>query len=358
MKKQGYKVAVVGATGAVGNVMISLLESRSFPVDEIVLLASGRSTGRTLRFKGEDHPVKELTESSFEGVDIGLFSPGGSVSAQFAPVAAAAGCIVIDNTAHFRMDPDVPLVVPEVNPEAIAGYKTKNIIANPNCSTIQMVVVLKPIHDAATIKRVVVSTYQSVSGTGKDAIEEMLVQSREISSAVQWTKDYNLDTLREALKPFRTVPTNVYPHRIAFECLPHIDVFLENGYSKEEMKMVWETQKILDPSIRVTATAVRVPTFFGHSESVNIETEKKIGSEEAREILKHAPGVKVVDDPPCNQYPLTALAGGEDVTLVGRIRDDDTIPNGLNVWVVSDNIVKGAALNAVQIAEILIDRYL
>ncbi len=358
MKKQGYSVAVVGATGAVGNVMISLLESRSFPISEIVLLASGRSTGRTLRFKGEDHPVKELTESSFEGVDIGLFSPGGSVSAQFAPIAAEAGCVVIDNTAHFRMDPDVPLVVPEVNPEAIAGYKTRNIIANPNCSTIQMVVVLKPIHDAATIKRVVVSTYQSVSGTGKDAIEEMLVQSRDISSAVQWTKDYNLDTLREALKPFRTVETNVYPHRIAFECLPHIDVFLENGYSKEEMKMVWETQKILDPSIRLTATAVRVPTFFGHSESVNIETEKKLGSEEARELLKRAPGVLVVDDPPCNQYPLTALAGGEEVTLVGRIREDDTIPNGLNVWVVSDNIVKGAALNAVQIAEILVERYL
>ncbi len=358
MKTQGYRVAVVGATGAVGNMMIDLLEKRSFPVKEILLLASGRSAGRTLRFRGEDHPVQELTESSFEGVDIGLFSPGGAVSAKFAPVAAAAGCIVIDNTAHFRMDPEVPLVVPEVNPGAIAGYKAKNIIANPNCSTIQMVVALKPLHDAATIKRIVVSTYQSVSGTGKDAIEEMLDQSRAISSAVLWTKDQGLDTLREALKPYRTVATNVYPHRIAFECLPHIDVFLENGYSREEMKMVWETHKILDPSIRVTATAVRVPTFFGHSESVNIETEKKITREEARELLEHAPGVQVVDDPSCNEYPLTALAGGEDLTLVGRIREDETIPNGLNLWVVSDNIVKGAALNAIQIAETLVDRYL
>ncbi|MGB6066055.1 MAG: aspartate-semialdehyde dehydrogenase [Desulfomonilaceae bacterium] len=358
MKMQGYRVAVVGATGAVGNMMIGLLEKRSFPVKEILLLASGRSTGRTLRFRGKDHPVQELTESSFEGVDIGLFSPGGAVSAKFAPVAAAAGCIVIDNTAHFRMDPEVPLVVPEVNPGAIAGYKAKNIIANPNCSTIQMVVALKPLHDAVTIKRIVVSTYQSVSGTGKDAIEEMLVQSREISSAVRWTKDQGLDTLREALKPYRTVTTNVYPHRIAFECLPHIDVFMENGYSREEMKMVWETHKILDPAIRVTATAVRVPTFFGHSESVNIETEKKITREEALELMKHAPGVQVIDDPSRNEYPLTALAGGEDLTFVGRIREDDTIPNGLNLWVVSDNIVKGAALNAIQIAETLVDRYL
>ncbi len=358
MKMQGYRVAVVGATGAVGNMMIGLLEKRSFPVKEILLLASGRSTGRTLRFRGKDHPVQELTESSFEGVDIGLFSPGGAVSAKFAPAAAAAGCIVIDNTAHFRMDPEVPLVVPEVNPGAIAGYKAKNIIANPNCSTIQMVVALKPLHDAVTIKRIVVSTYQSVSGTGKDAIEEMLDQSREISSAVRWTRDQGLDTLREALKPYRTVTTSVYPHRVAFECLPHIDVFMENGYSREEMKMVWETHKILDPAIRVTATAVRVPTFFGHSESVNIETEKKITREGARELLKHAPGVKVIDDPSRNEYPLTALAGGEDLTFVGRIREDDTVPNGLNLWVVSDNIVKGAALNAIQIAETLVDRYL
>lgn len=358
MKKDGYKVAVVGATGAVGNMMINVLEKRAFPVSEIVLLASGRSSGRTLKFKGKDYPVQELTESSFKGVEIGLFSAGGSISAKFAPIAAEAGCIVIDNTAHFRMDPEVPLVVPEVNPEAIAGYKKKNIIANPNCSTIQMVVVLKPIHDVAKIRRVVVSTYQSVSGTGKDALEEMLFQSREMANAIQWTKEDSLDKLWEGLKPFKTMQTNVYPHRIAFECLPHIDVFLENDYTKEEMKMKWETGKILDPAIKVTATTIRVPTFFGHSESVNVETEKKLTSKEAREILSNAPGVKVWDNPAKNQYPLTALAAGEDFTMVGRIREDESIPNGLNMWIVSDNILKGAALNAVQIAEILIEKYL
>lgn len=358
MKKDGYKVAVVGATGAVGNMMISVLERRSFPVKDIVLLASGRSSGRTLRFSGEEHPVLELKESSFEGVDIGLFSAGGSISAKFAPVAARAGCVVVDNTAHFRMDPEVPLVVPEVNPEQIANYTVKNIIANPNCSTIQMLVALKPIHDAATIKRIVVSTYQSVSGTGKDALEEMLVQSREISNKLDWNKNTGLNKLWEGLKPFRKVETNVYPHRIAFECLPHIDVFLPNNYTKEEMKMVWETGKILDPKIKVTATAVRVPTFFGHSESVNIETEKKLSAQEARDLLRNAPGVKVLDDPSKNEYPLTALAMGEDFTLVGRIREDESIDKGLNLWIVSDNILKGAALNAVQIAEILIKRYL
>jgi aspartate-semialdehyde dehydrogenase len=358
MKKDGYKVAVVGATGAVGNMMIRVLERRSFPVREIVLLASGRSSGRTLRFAGKEYPVQELTDKSFDGVDIGLFSAGGSISERFAPIAADAGCVVVDNTAHFRMDPDVPLVVPEVNPEAIAGYTKKNIIANPNCSTIQMVVVLKPIHDEATIKRVVVSTYQSVSGTGKEAIEEMLVQSRQIAEAAQWARDDGLDKLHEMLRPFRTVTTEVYPHRIAYECLPHIDVFLENSYTKEEMKMVWETAKILDPAIRLTATTVRVPTFFGHSESVNIETEKKITAERAREVLEAAPGVQVLDDPSSKCYPLTALAAGEDDTFVGRIREDHSVDNGLNLWVVSDNILKGAALNAVQIAEVLVDRYL
>jgi aspartate-semialdehyde dehydrogenase len=358
MKKDGYKVAVVGATGAVGNMMIRVLEHREFPVSEIVLLASGRSTGRTLTFKGKEYPVQELKETSFDGVDIGLFSAGGSISAKFAPAAAHAGCIVVDNTAHFRMDPQVPLVVPEVNPEAIAGYPTKNIIANPNCSTIQMLVVLKPLHDAATIKRIVVSTYQSVSGTGKDAIEEMLFQSREIANAVKWEKDDGLDKLRAGLLPFRSMKTSVYPHRIGFECLPHIDVFLENDYTKEEMKMVWETGKILDPSIRVTATTVRVPTFFGHSESVNLETEKKLTAAQARDILSRAPGVQVFDDPSKNKYPLTALAGGEEFTMVGRIREDESIPSGLNLWIVSDNIMKGAALNAVQIAEILIRDYL
>jgi len=358
MKKDGYRVAVVGATGAVGNMMINVLERRSFPVKEIVLLASGRSAGRTLKFNGKDHPVQELTNASFEGVEIGLFSAGGSISAEFAPIAAQAGCVVIDNTAHFRMDPDVPLVVPEVNPDAVSEYTTKNIIANPNCSTIQMLLALKPLHDEGTIKRVVVSTYQAVSGTGKDALEEMLVQAREISSSIQWTKDDGLDKLWSGLRLFRTMDTSVYPHRIAFECLPHIDVFLENDYSKEEMKMVWETNKILDPSIKLTATTVRVPTFFGHSESINVETAKKITRERARELLSQAPGVKVLDDPAKNQYPLTALAAGEDFTLVGRIREDESIANGLNLWVVSDNILKGAALNAVQIAEILVDKYL
>ena len=358
MKKERYRVAVVGATGAVGNMMISVLERRSFPVSEIVLLASGRSEGKTLKFRGEDHPVRELTDSSFEGVDIGLFSAGGSVSGRFAPIAAQSGCVVIDNTSHFRMDPEVPLVVPEVNPDAIAGYFTKNIIANPNCSTIQMVVVLKPIHDEAKIKRVVVSTYQSVSGTGKDALEEMLIQSRDMSTSIEWTKNDSLAQLCQGLEPFKTVATKVYPHRIAFECIPHIDVFLENGSTKEEMKMVWETGKILDPSIRLTATTVRVPTFLGHSESINVETETKITPQKARELLRAAPGVKVLDDPSKNKYPLTALAAGEDYTLVGRIREDDSVANGLNLWVVSDNILKGAALNAVQIAEILIERYL
>ena len=358
MKKDGYKVAVVGATGAVGNMMVSVLERRSFPVREIVLLASGRSTGRTLKFKGKNYPIQELTENSFGGVDIGLFSAGGSISAKFAPIAAAAGCIVIDNTAHFRMDPDVPLVVPEVNPAAIAQYKKKNVIANPNCSTIQMMVVLKPLHDAGNIKRVVVSTYQSVSGTGKDALEEMLLQSREIATCVNWCKEDGLDKLWQALSPFKTTTTKVYPHRIGFECLPHIDVFLENDYTKEEMKMVWETGKILDPAIRLTATTVRVPTFFGHSESINVETEKKITADKARELLAKAAGVKVLDDPSKNVYPLTALAAGEDDTLVGRIREDESIENGLNLWVVSDNILKGAALNAVQIAEILVSRYI
>jgi aspartate-semialdehyde dehydrogenase len=358
MKKEGYSVAVVGATGAVGNQMLNVLERRDFPVRELKLLASGRSAGKTLLFKGTPYPVHELTEGSFDGVEIGLFSAGGSISAKFAPAAAAAGCVVVDNTAHFRMDPDVPLVVPEVNPEAVAGYPVKNIIANPNCSTIQMVLALKPLHDAARIRRIVVSTYQSVSGTGKEAIEEMLLESREIANAVQWTRDDGVDKLWEFLGPFRTMKTEVYPHRIAFECLPHIDVFLESGYTKEEMKMVWETGKILDPSIKVTATTVRVPTFFGHSESVNIETEKPLAPEEARELLRAFPGVKVWDDPSKNVYPLTALAGGEFDTLVGRIRKDESVPHGLNLWIVSDNILKGAALNAVQIAEILIEKYL
>jgi aspartate-semialdehyde dehydrogenase len=335
-----YNVAVVGATGAVGNEMIATLEQRKFPVKKLTLLASARSVGKTLTYKGEEIPVDELTEDSFKGIDIGLFSPGGSVSAKFAPIAAAAGCVVIDNTAAFRMDPDVPLVVPEVNAHAVADYKKKGIIANPNCSTIQMVVVLKPLHDAARIKRVVVSTYQAVSGTGKKAIDELEQQILAIYNG-------------------KEVVNKVYPYQIAFNCLPHIDVFLENGYTKEEMKMVNETKKILeDNGIQVTATTVRVPVFFGHSESVNIEFEKAISPDEARKILEKAPGVKVVDDPSKKKYPLAIHAAGKDDTFVGRIRTDESIPNGLNLWIVADNIRKGAALNAVQIAEVLIGKYL
>ncbi|MHB8828167.1 MAG: aspartate-semialdehyde dehydrogenase [Syntrophales bacterium] len=335
-----YNVAVVGATGAVGNEMIKVLEQRNFPVKKLTLLASNRSMGKELTFHGKSIPVEVLTEDSFNGIEIGLFSAGGSVSEKFAPLAAAAGCVVIDNTSAFRMVPEIPLVVPEVNPEAIALYKNRGIIANPNCSTIQMVVALKPIHDAAGIKRIVVSTYQAVSGTGKKAIEELSLQT-------------------QALMSFKEPVVKVYPHRIAFNCLPHIDVFLDNGYTKEEMKMVNETKKILnDQSIRVTATAVRVPVFYSHSESVNIETEKKLTAGQVRELLSRAPGVIVTDNPAFNEYPLAIDAAGKDETFVGRIREDESIPNGINLWVVSDNIRKGAALNAVQIAEILSSKYL
>jgi aspartate-semialdehyde dehydrogenase len=320
--------------------MIKTLEQRNFPVGKLKLLASERSIGKDLEFKGKLIPVEVLNEDSFEGIQIGLFSAGGSVSEKYAPIAAKAGCIVIDNTSAFRMVPDIPLVVPEVNPEAIAQYKTKGIIANPNCSTIQMVVALKPIHDVAKIKRIVVSTYQAVSGTGKKAIEELSLQTRALMSG------------KEAV-------VKVYPHRIAFNCLPQIDVFIENGYTKEEMKMVNETKKIFnDDSIGVTATTVRVPVFYGHSESVNIETEKKITPQEVRDLLAKAPGVRVVDDPSKREYPLAIDAAGGDDTLVGRIREDESIPNGINMWVVADNIRKGAALNAVQIAEILIKEYI
>lgn len=340
MKKAKYNVVVAGATGAVGNEMVSILEERNFPVDRLKLLASTRGAGSKIEFKGKEYTVEVMDENSFAGMDIGLFSPGGSVSQKFAPIAGKAGCVVIDNTSAFRMDPEVPLVVPEVNAHAIANYHKKNIIANPNCSTIQMVVVLKPIHDVARIKRVVVSTYQSVSGTGRRAIKELESQVLAI---------YNQQEIKK----------EVYPHQIAFNCLPHIDVFLENGYTKEEMKMVNETKKIMeDDSIRVTATTVRVPVFYGHSESVNIETEKKITAQEVREILAKAPGVVVVDDPAKAEYPLAIHAAGKDETFVGRIREDESIPNGINMWIVADNIRKGAALNAVQIAEILIQKYL
>lgn len=337
---KNYHVAVVGATGAVGNEMIRILEERRFPVGKLTLLASERSLGKELSFRGKPLPVEVLTENSFPGIEIGLFSAGGSISEKFAPIAARAGCVVIDNTSAFRMVPEIPLVVPEVNPEAIALYRNRGIIANPNCSTIQMVVALKPIHDAVRIKRIVVSTYQAVSGTGKKAIEELSLQTRALLNAQE-------------------PEIKVYPHRIAFNCLPHIDIFLENGYTKEEMKMVDETRKIMnDPGIAVTATTVRVPVFYAHSESVNIETEKKITAAEVRRLLEEAPGVRVVDNPREKQYPLAIDAAGTDEILVGRIREDESIPNGINMWVVADNIRKGAALNAVQIAEILISRYL
>ena len=340
MKKAKYNVAVVGATGAVGNEMVSTLEQRAFPVDHLKLLASPRGAGTKMEFNGKSYKVEVLDENSFKGIDIGLFSAGGSVSQKFAPIAGNAGCVVVDNTSAFRMDPQVPLIVPEVNAHAIAGYPKKNIIANPNCSTIQMVVALKPIHNVARIKRVVVSTYQSVSGTGKRAIKELESQTLAI---------YNQQEIKK----------EVYPHQIAFNCLPHIDVFLDNGYTKEEMKMVNETKKIMeDDSIRVTATTVRVPVFYGHSEAVNIETEKKLTPDEVREILSKAPGVVVIDNPKKSEYPLAIYAAGKDETFVGRIREDESIPNGINMWIVSDNIRKGAALNAVQIAEILIQKYL
>ncbi len=337
---KAFNVAVVGATGAVGNEMIETLEQRKFPVKNLKLLASSRSAGTTLSYKGHDVVVEELKEDSFKDMQIGLFSAGGSVSQKFAPIAAASGCVVIDNTNAFRMEPDIPLVVPEVNAHAIKDYKTRGIIANPNCSTIQMVVVLKPLHDAARIKRVVVSTYQAVSGTGKKAIHE-------------------LESQVLAIYGNKEIPRSVYAHQIAFNCLPHIDVFLDNGYTKEEMKMVNETKKIMeDDSIQVTATTVRVPVFYGHSESVNVEFEKELTPDEARKILSKAPGVIVSDDPKKNIYPLAIYATGKDQTFVGRIRKDESIANGLNMWVVADNIRKGAALNAVQIAEILGEKYL
>jgi aspartate-semialdehyde dehydrogenase len=335
-----YRVAVVGATGAVGQQMVACLEERRFPVAQLFPLASERSLGKKVTFLGKEIQVEVLDQNSFKDIDLALFSAGGSISKEYGPIAAAAGAVVVDNSSAWRMDPDVPLVVPEVNPQDIAQYTTKGIIANPNCSTIQMVVVLQPLHAAAKIKRVVVSTYQAVSGTGQKAVEELAAQVRALFS--------NQEIVRK-----------VYPHRIAFNCFPHIDVFQDNGYTKEEMKMVNETQKIMgDASIRVTATTVRVPVFYGHSESVNIETERKLTAPEAREILARAPGVKLVDDPLKNQYPMPLDAAGQDLTLVGRIREDFSIDNGLNLWVVADNIRKGAATNAVQIAEILTQQYL
>ncbi len=339
MKKKRYNIAVAGATGMVGRELVKILEERKFPVGELHLLASSRSAGEEIWFNNKKIPVTLLDDETFEDMDIGLFSPGAAVSKIFAPRAAAAGCVVVDNTSQFRMDPEVPLVVPEVNPGDIALYPKKNIIANPNCSTIQMVAALKPIHDRFKIKRVVVATYQAVSGAGKDAMEELSGQVRSL---------FNM----------KTPETKVFTRQIAFNCLPHIDVFMDDGSTKEEWKMVEETKKILHSDVKVTATAVRVPVFVGHSEAVNIETERPITVEEAREVLAKAPGVAVVDETSSGTYPTAVEASEEDEVFVGRIRIDPTVENGINMWIVSDNLRKGAALNAVQIAEILIRDYL
>jgi aspartate-semialdehyde dehydrogenase len=331
-----YRVAVVGATGAVGRAMRSILAERDFPVGKLVALATAKSAGMELEYRGQKVVCEELTEDSFEDVDLALFSAGGGTSLKFAQAARDAGCVVVDNSSAWRMDPEVPLVVPEVNPDDVDWHK--GIIANPNCSTIQMVVVLKPLHDEARIRRVVVSTYQAVSGTGVKAVDELLRQSAQIIAG-------------------EAVQADVYPHQIAFNCLPHIDVFLDDGYTKEEHKMVNETQKIMgDESIAVTATCVRVPVQNGHAESVNLQFESPLSVERACDLLASAPGVTLVDDVAQNQYPLPVDASGRDDTFVGRLRSDPTMKNCLNMWIVADNLRKGAALNTVQIAELLVER--
>ena len=333
-KKSAYTVAVVGATGAVGAEMLATLEARTFPVDRLLPFASSKSAGGHVRFRGAEVNVHVLTKDSFRGVDVALFSAGTDVSKEYAPIAAKAGAVVIDNSSAWRMDPRVPLVVPEVNRHDLENHQ--GLIANPNCSTIQMVVALKPLHDHGTITRVVVSTYQSVSGTGKEAMDELAEQCRRLMN-------------------FDDVHPTVYPHQIAFNCLPHIDDFLPSGSTKEEVKMVNETKKILgDPSIGISATTVRVPVFISHAESINVETKKKLSVQEARAILSTAPGVQLYDDPSRRLYPLQIDAVGTDAVFVGRIREDESIPNGLNLWVVADNLRKGAALNAVQIAEAVV----
>ena len=336
-----FDVAVVGATGAVGEAMISILEGRDFPVDNLYPLASRRSAGSSVRFRGRRHTVGDLDDFDFSKAQIGLFSAGASVSAHYAPWAGEAGCVVIDNSSQFRYESDVPLVVPEVNPDAIEGYTHRNIIANPNCSTIQMVVALKPIHAAVGIERINVATYQAVSGTGKEAIEELAGQTA-------------------ALLNGKPVDTTVYPKQIAFNALPHIDIFMDNGYTKEEMKMVWETRKIMeDDAIQVNPTTVRIPVFYGHSEAVHVETREKLGADEAREILAEAPGVVVMDERADGGYPTAVTeSAGADAVFVGRIREDISHPRGLDMWVVSDNVRKGAALNSVQIAEMLVKDHL
>jgi aspartate-semialdehyde dehydrogenase len=341
-QKPGYGVCVLGATGLVGETLIRVLQERDFPVAELFPLASNRSLGKRVEFRGRHIPVIDVATFDFSRARIGLFSAGGEVSREYAPKAAAAGCIVIDNTSEFRYDDDIPLVVPEVNPQAIAGYQARNIIANPNCSTIQMVVALKPLHDAAGITRINVATYQSVSGAGKEAVDELAAQTTALMSG------------REPPAP------QVIAKRIAFNAVPQIDKFLDNGYTKEEMKMYWETRKILgDPDILVNATAVRVPVFFGHSEAVHLETRRKLTAGEARELLRKAPGVEVLDEPRPGGYPTAAIeAANRDTVYVGRIREDISHERGLNLWIVSDNIRKGAATNSVQIAEILVREHI
>lgn len=333
----GYRIAIVGATGNVGREVLSILAERDFPADDVVALASRRSQGTEVSFGDKTLKVKALDNYDFSNTDIAIMSAGGSLSTEWAPKIGAAGCIVIDNSSAFRYDPDVPLIVPEVNADDVVGFSKKNIIANPNCSTAQLVVALKPLHDKATIKRVVVSTYQSVSGAGKEAMEELFNQSRAVFVA---------DPI-EAQK---------FTKRIAFNCIPHIDVFMDSGETKEEWKITAETKKMLDPNIKVTATAVRVPVFVSHSEAVNIEFENEISADEAREILRQSPGCLVVDKREDGGYVTPYEAAGEDATYISRIREDSTIDNGLNMWVVSDNLRKGAALNTVQIAELLLNR--
>jgi aspartate-semialdehyde dehydrogenase len=331
----GYRVVVVGATGNVGHEMLNILAERQFPADEVAVLASRKSLGTEVTFGDKTLKTQDLDTFDFTGWDMALFAIGSDATKKYAPKAAKAGCVVIDNSSLYRYDADVPLIVPEVNPEAIHGYAKKNIIANPNCSTAQMVVALKPLHDRATIKRVVVSTYQSVSGSGKEAIDELWEQTKSI---------YN---------PTKEVPPTVYPKQIAFNVIPHIDVFMEDGSTKEEWKMVAETKKIIDKSIKVTATCVRVPVFVGHSESINIETEDHLDEDEARDILREAPGIMVIDKREDGGYVTPVECVGDFATFISRIRQDSTIDNGLNLWCVSDNLRKGAALNAVQIAELL-----
>ena len=333
---RGFHVAILGATGAVGREFISVLEERDFPVEKLTLLASERSEGEKLEFKDEELTVHAVKAEHFQGVQIALFSPGATVSREWAPIAAKAGAIVIDNSSAFRSDDDIPLVVPEVNPQALAMAKNRRIVANPNCSTIQMVVALKPLHDAAHIERIVVSTYQSVSGAGHKGVAELEKQVADLMNG-------------------RETEAKAFVHRIAFNVVPHIDAFTDNGYTKEEMKMVNETRKILgDPTLRISATAVRVPVFFGHSESVNLTTSKKLTADEARALLAKAPGLKVLDDPKNNIYPMPMLAAGDSFTHVGRIREDLSQENGLELFICADNVRKGAALNAVQIAELLV----